>query len=147
TSADMLKLAAPARTVNELQRFLVVGGLAAFINWAARFPLDLVMPFQAAVVGAYVIGMVCGYLLYRRYVFPGSTTPVAVQVRNFIIVNLFGIVIVALLTPLLAHDLLPLLLGEERRELAEAIGHGLAIGTSAATSFVGHKWITFANRT
>jgi len=128
----------------ELRRFLVVGTLAAAVNWGARFPLSAVMPFEYAVVGAYLIGMVAGYFLYRRYVFPQNAAPTFVQARNFVFVNLFGIALVAALAPLLSHRLLPAIIGPG--DLAEAVGHGLAIGTSAATSFVGHKFVTFAHR-
>jgi NitT/TauT family transport system permease protein len=92
------------------------------------------------------VGVLSGYFLYRRYVFPGSAVPVATQARNFVFVNLFGIGIVAVLAPMLSYRLMPLILGDDRA-LAEAIGHGFAIGTSAVTSFFGHKWITFAKRT
>src|SRR5690606_35672070 len=69
-------------------RFIVAGALASLVNWLARFPLDLVMPFAAAVLGAMMIGMICGFLLYDRWVFPGSTRALASKIRDFIAVNL-----------------------------------------------------------
>jgi hypothetical protein len=34
--------------------------------------------------------MTCGFLLYRSWVFPGSTRSLADQIRDFILVNLTG---------------------------------------------------------
>lgn len=102
------------------------------------------MSFEIAVMAAYIVGMTAGYLLYKHYVFPGGDTPTGVQIRNFVLVNLVGIVIVATLSSVLANQVLPNLIGA--KDLREALAHGLAIGTSAATSFVGHKWVTFARQ-
>jgi energy-coupling factor transport system substrate-specific component len=122
--------------------FLLLGTLAASINWLVRFPLSRCMPFEIAVMAAYLIGMTVGYLLYKHYVFPGRHAPLGAQMRNFVLINLIGIVIVAALSSVLANQVLPNLIGA--RDLREALAHGLAIGTSAATSFAGHKWVTFA---
>ena len=127
----------------ELIRFLVFGTLAALINWLARFPLSLFLPFEIAVLGAYAVGMLSGFLLYRRYVFPASSRSLRSQAANFLLVNAVGAVVVVVLAKVLSHHLLPLIFAD--RDLCEAIGHGIAIGTSAATSFVGHKFLTFAS--
>ena len=102
------------------------------------------MSFEIAVMAAYIVGMTVGYLLYKHYVFPGSDAPLGVQIRNFVLVNFIGIIIVATLSSVLANQVLPNLIGA--KDLREALAHGLAIGTSAATSFVGHKWVTFARQ-
>ena len=57
--------------------FLLLGALAASINWLMRFPLSRFMPFEIAVMAAYLLGMAVGYLLYKHYVFPGGQTPLA----------------------------------------------------------------------
>ena len=44
-------------------RFLVAGGSAALVNWLVRFPVELVLPFFAALIIAACIGMACGFLL------------------------------------------------------------------------------------
>lgn len=132
------------RLDSEVLKFLVVGALAALINWLARFPLSWVMTFEHAVIGAYAIGMVSGYLLYRRYVFTTANSPVWLQVTKFAVVNAVGIVVVTLVASALARIVLPQFLSDQA--LIEAIAHGAAIGTSAVTSFFGHKWFTFARR-
>ncbi len=122
-------------------KFLVAGGLATAINWLVRFPLSTVLPFTAAVALAYMIGMVAGFVLYSRWVFPGTTTPLANQIGRFIAVNIAGGVAVVALAPLLAQAFAG---GGLDQGPAEAIGHGFAIAVGAVINYFGHKLITFA---
>jgi energy-coupling factor transport system substrate-specific component len=125
----------------QVARFLLLGGLAAAINWVARFPLSLVMPFEAAIIVAYLIGMTAGFTLYRAYVFPGSQRPLAQQTVIFLAVNLAGAVIVLGV----ATGLLAALSGISMPMVArEGLAHGFAIGVGAVFNFFGHKLLTFA---
>ncbi len=128
---------------DERCRFLVAGAIAALVNWLARFPLDLVMPFAAAVVLATAIGMVCGFLLYRAWVFPGSDRPLIVQIRDFVLVNLIGIAVMVSVAIVLRSLLLAAALNEM---VAAAVAHAAGIAIGAAANFVGHRHITFRNR-
>ena len=122
-------------------RFLLLGGLAAAINWLVRFPLSAVLPFDLAVVAAYAIGMSAGFVLYRRHVFPGSSRPVVEQGLIFLVVNLIGAVVVLGLTWLF----LALLSGLDwPLVVRQGLAHGLAIGLGAVVNYFGHKTITFA---
>lgn len=129
---------------SELPIFLLLGSLAALVNWVVRFPLSLFLSYECAVMGAYLIGMTCGYLLYGRYVFRNGNAPILVQICKFMLVNAVGIVMVVVVASVLANFMAPFVTSD--RGLAEAVSHGLAIGTSALTSFVGHKRFTFAQR-
>lgn len=128
------------KDVPQIVRFLLLGGFAAAVNWLARFPLSVVLPFHLAVLVAYVIGMSVGFTLYRRYVFPGSTRPLVEQSAIFLGVNLLGAVVVLGLTwaflAMMPHHDWPLV-------IKEGLAHGLAIGVGAAVNFVGHKTLTF----
>ena len=55
--------------------FVALGGCAAAANWLSRFPLEYFMSFSAAVVVAYMVGMVIAFTLFNRYVFPASPRP------------------------------------------------------------------------
>lgn len=129
-----------ART-HQVARFLLVGGLAAAVNWLLRFPLSLVLPMTGAVFVAYAIGMSVGFTLYRKYVFPGSSRPIAQQTMIFIAVNLVGAVVVLGIT----LGLLAL-----QGNLAypafvkEGLAHGIAIGIGAVVNFLGHRSLTFS---
>lgn len=121
-------------------RFLLLGGLAAAINWLSRMPLSLILPLSAAVLVAYGIGMTAGFLLYQTYVFPGSTRSTSHQIVTFLLVNLAGATVVLALTLALVElqGGLPLSLPTK-----EALAHGIAIGVGAVVSFFGHKFLTF----
>ena len=128
---------------DERCRFLVAGALAALVNWLARFPLDLVMPFAAAVVVATAVGMTCGFLLYRAWVFPGSDRSLMVQIRDFVLVNLIGIAVMVAAAIVLRSLLLAAAVPEI---VAAAAAHAVGIGMGAAANFLGHRHITFRNR-
>jgi len=125
---------------NQVVRFLLHGGTAALINWLVRFPLALAMPNDAAIIVAYAIGMSAGFALYRRYVFPGSTVPIAKQIAVFLLVNAVGAVVVLGIT-LFILAVLPTSVGPQA--MREGFAHGLAIGFGAVSNFFGHKLLTF----
>jgi energy-coupling factor transport system substrate-specific component len=122
-------------------RFLVCGGIAAAVNWLARFPLSLVLPFEAAVLAALGVGMVCGFLLYRRFVWPEPDVPLFRLVGRFIAVNLVNAAGILVVTLLLA-----MLLGKTGAPLwlAEGAAHAIGIAAGAVLNYVGHSRITFA---
>lgn len=124
----------------QILRFLLLGGLAAAINWLVRFPLSLVLPFSWAILVAYAIGMTAGFTLYRAYVFPGSTGPMGRQVAVFLMVNAFGAVVVWSVAMALVAEVLPAI---GYGFMPEATAHGIAIGVGAAANFIGHKFLTF----
>lgn len=124
----------------QVVRFLLLGGLAAAVNWLIRFPLSAMMPFEAAVLVAYVIGMSVGFTLYRHYVFPGSTRPIIEQTLTFLGVNLVGAVVVMVIANALLGLLAPLGWPDF---VVEGGAHGVAIGIGAVVNFFGHKLITF----
>lgn len=128
----------------QVLRFLILGGFAALVNWAVRFPLSLVMPFPAAVAVAYAIGMTVGFSLYRRYVFPGAGKPLTYQATMFVTVNLVtAVLVMTVATTLVSAPFLePLPL-----QMREGLAHGFAIGLGAAFNFVGHKLLTFVEVT
>lgn len=124
----------------QIVRFLLLGGLAAAINWLARFPLSLVMPFPAAVFVAYLIGMSAGFTLYRAYVFPNSPQPIALQATLFLLVNALGAIVVMAVSLALLDHLLPMV---GWWLMPEAVAHGTGIAIGAVVNFVGHKYLSF----
>ena len=124
-------------------RYLLLGGLAAGVNWSSRFAWGMIMPFGAAVIAAYATGMVVAFLLFRAFVFPGSRTPIQRQVRNFILVNLLGVAQTWALSLILVDKVLPAVGWTFQ---PHAIGHAVAIAAPTVTSWFGHRYLTFANR-
>src|SRR5688572_22801200 len=55
--------------------FVATGSVAAIVNLASRYFLDFAMPFELAVVLAYLAGMVVAFLLFQRMIFGNPGTP------------------------------------------------------------------------
>lgn len=119
--------------------FLAVGGTAAAVNWLARWLFRHWTSYGVAVALAYGCGFVAGFLLSRRYVFPGSSRPVSVQAREVLLVNLAWFPVVWITSLLLAPQLLHWGAGH----WSEGIAHGIATGLPAFGSFLIYKLHTF----
>lgn len=130
-----------AEALLKVLRYLVLGGLAAGVNWGSRFAWNQIMPFAAAVIVAYVTGMVTAFILFRVFVFPESQAPLARQIRNFVLVNMVGASLTWLLSIWLVEHLFPSI---GFRFYPEAVGHALAIAAPTITSWFGHRYLTFA---
>jgi putative flippase GtrA len=138
TASDERESGAEAR---RFTKFVALGAIAAFANWASRFPLERFMSFSAAVVVAYMVGMVVAFTLFSRFVFPASSQPRHAQVKFFVLVNIAGILQVWAVSMLLRYGLFPKLGLPE--SIAEPLAHGLAIGVPTISSYFGHKYLTF----
>jgi putative flippase GtrA len=120
--------------------FVALGGVAAAVNFGSRLLYSIVLPFEIAIVAAYLTAATLGFLLFRRFVFPGSPRPVREQSIAFLIVSLAGmaqtwgvsVVIVRFVWPAMG---LP---GH-----GEAIAHLIGICVPIITSYFGHKRLTF----
>ena len=124
-------------------KFLVAGAGASLVNWLARFPLEYVMPFAAAVLGAMVVGMICGFLLYDQWVFPGSVRPLARKIRDFVAVNIASQAVMFVVS-IGVRELL--LLADWSVTVAGAAAHLIGIAMGAFFSYFGHRSITFGAR-
>jgi len=122
-------------------RFLLTGGFAALVNLATRYALNLAMPFEAAVVAAYLIGMATAYIFSRLFVFDGSGRSVGSEFSRFAIVNAFALILVWLISVGLARTVFPAL---GLRWYADDIAHFIGVLAPAVTSYLGHKHFTFA---
>jgi putative flippase GtrA len=128
-----LRLTTPAR-------FVLAGGLAAMANFAARFGFSAFMPYGAAIVIAFFVGMTVAFVLNRYCVFSGSTRPIHQQMFWFVTINMLALLQTLLVSLLLARVLLP------RAGVswhAEEIAHAVGIAVPIFTSYIGHKQLTF----
>jgi putative flippase GtrA len=121
-------------------RFLAAGGVAAAANWGSRFVFSRWMPFEAAVVLAYGVGMITAFVLMRAFVFAAHTRPALPQAGRFAVVNLAAVLQTLVVSVLLARWALPAM-GVEHN--AEAIGHLGGVLFPVVTSYFGHRFYTF----
>ncbi len=121
-------------------RFVLAGAVAALVNFASRLLLSNYLPYAAAIVLAYLLGMATAFLLNRRYVFRGSTNRLHQQIAWFVAVNALALLQTLVVSLLLADLVLPRAgVTWHAREIAHAAG----IVVPIFTSYLGHKKWTF----
>ena len=123
-------------------RFLSTGGVAAIVNLLSRYELNKTMSFGAAVVLAYLVGMITAYVLARRFVFQSSGRSVASELKRFTIVNVFSLVLVWSISIGLAKYLFPAI-GFVWHP--DDIAHFIGVAAPAAASYFGHRAYTFSS--
>jgi len=125
----------------EFARFIAIGGLAALVNLVSRYLLDFVMPFEAAVVLAYMVGMVFGFFLFQKLIFGGSGGHRSRRLIRFVQVNILGAALAWAISSLMARLILPALSWQYYPfEFAHLVG----VGAPAISSYFLHKHYTFA---
>ena len=134
-----------ARTLvlGEFGRFLVTGGIAAGVNVLSRWLFNFVMPFEAAVVVAYLVGMITAYLLAKLFVFEASGRSAGDEFFRFALVNVVALAQVWLVSVGLARYLFPAI-GFDWH--AEDVAHLIGVVIPAVTSYLGHRHFSFAAR-
>ena len=126
--------------VPQFIRFLFAGGVAAAANFCSRFVFSQWLPYEAAIVCAYLVGMAVAFALMRKTVFPTSTKPLWQQVAKFSAVNLLSVAQTLLVSVAMARWGLPAL-GVTSH--VEAIAHASGVAVPAVSSYFGHKFLTF----
>jgi putative flippase GtrA len=121
-------------------KFVMIGGIAALVNFVSRYYVYRMMDFKVALVLAYITGMLVAFILYKAFVFPSTKNSLAKSWSYFVMVNLIGICICWLVSVIFAYYILPIFGVEQRRfEIAHLIG----IVAPMFTSFIGHKYFSF----
>lgn len=121
-------------------RFLLAGGTAALANFGSRICLSYWMPYVPAIIVAYVVGMITAFVLNRLFVFTSSQNPIHNQIYWFILVNVAAVTQTALISVWLADYVLPML---HVYNQTQTIAHAVGVTVPIATSYVGHKHLTF----
>lgn len=127
----------------EFLKFLAAGGVAALVNLATRYIVNRYMPFEAAVVVAYLAGFVTAYALSRMFVFQKSGRRRRVEILRFAIVNVVSLIVVWVVSVGLARVVFPAL---NFTWHAEDVSHLIGVLAPAVTSYFGHRFYTFARR-
>lgn len=123
--------------------FLLCSGTALVLNFLSRIVLSVFIPYGAAVLVAYGIGMLTAFLLSKRYVFPHSSNPLRREVTLFVTINLAWLPVIWLASIWLGDHVLPHFMNEP---LAHALAHGISITLPALINFAFHKFLTFRER-
>jgi putative flippase GtrA len=120
--------------------FILTGCLAAAVNFGSRIVYSLWVEFSAAVILAYITGMVTAFILARAFVFRASKRAFHHSILLFVVVNLLAVAQTWTVSMLLAYLLLPAM----RVELfVQEIAHGIGVVVPVFTSYLGHKYWSF----
>ena len=120
--------------------FLLTGGIAAAVNFGSRILCNQWMGFSAAIVLAYITGMVTAFVLARLFVFRDSQRALHHSALYFVLVNGVAVLQTWAISLLLADWLLPALgVHQYVHELAHAAG----VVVPVFTSYLGHKHLSF----
>lgn len=126
--------------MNEIVRFLIVGGVSALLNWSSRFIFSLWFSYEASVTLSFFVGLLSGFLLMRLFVFKKSDKGFTRQAAYFIAVNMFALALTWSISVYLARHLFPAI---GFTNGAEGIAHLIGICAPILTSYFGHKYLTF----
>lgn len=120
--------------------FLLTGGFAAAVNWGSRIAYNLWMPYSAAIIVAYITGMITAFVLAKRFVFTSSTQSTRHSVLFFTLVNLVAVLQTWVVSVGLAYYVFPRLgFSWHARDVAHAFG----VAVPVFSSYVGHKKWSF----
>jgi putative flippase GtrA len=120
--------------------FLLTGGLAALVNFGSRIIYSQALPYSAAIVAAYITGMVTAFVLARRFVFRETTRPVRQSALYFILINMLAVLQTLLVSIALAWYLLP---AAGITRFAPELAHAVGVMVPVFTSYLGHKNLSF----
>lgn len=123
--------------------FLLAGGSSAVINILSRIALNWILPYEAAIVLAYLLGMTVAYLLNKHFVFETSGRGVVSESWRFALVNLAAVVQVWVVSVDLAYIVLPAL-GFSWH--TETVAHVIGVAVPVFTSYLAHKHFSFATK-
>jgi putative flippase GtrA len=124
----------------QFAKFLLVGGLAASLQWGSRFIFAIWMSYSFAVLAAYAVGLSSAYVLNAVFVFPASGRSRGSEILYFTAVNLAALPLVWGLSMLFGAILFPHVMDQGP---AEAAGNAVGILSPVAINFLLHKKFTF----
>jgi putative flippase GtrA len=120
--------------------FVFAGGLAACVNFFSRMLLSHWLAYSAAIVVAYLLGMITAFTLNRLLVFKQVSHSMRHQVFWFTIVNVAAVLQTLAISLVLAEWLFPRM---GFRWHPESVAHAFGVAVPVVTSFVGHKYLSF----
>jgi putative flippase GtrA len=120
--------------------FLLTGGTAAAVNFGSRIVYNHWFSFSAAVILAYLTGMITAFILARLFVFTESRQDIRRSVLFFCLVNLVAIAQTWVISMGLAYYVLPAM-GVTR--FVPEIAHAVGVAVPVFTSYIGHKRLSF----
>jgi putative flippase GtrA len=121
--------------------FILAGTLSSIVSLLARCGFSLVVPYEAAVVLAQIVGVLVAFSLNRLFVFQQSQRAIASALPRFFLVNVMSLIIVTTISSLCYRLILPALSIQFHPGIISQVA-GLA--ASALPGFFAHKYFSFS---
>jgi len=129
------------RGLTTFMSFLFCGGLAAGANLGSRWLFSHWLPYIAAIVLAYLVGMLTAFLLFKFFVFNSAKSKrIPRETIWFIAVNALALLQTLGISLGLADYVFPWL---GMRFYSQDIAHCLGVAFPVLTSFFAHNRLTF----
>jgi putative flippase GtrA len=125
---------------SQFARFIIVGGAAAAVNFASRIVINAWLSYAWSVALAYLVGMATAFVLNRMFVFKDAARAIHHQAFWFVVVNAVALVQTLVVSVGLAKWIFPKL-GFHWHE--ETLAHMVGIIVPLASSYLGHKHVSF----
>jgi len=130
------------RGVTTFMSFVVCGGIAACANLGSRRLFSHWLPYPAAIVLAYLIGMLTAFLLFKFFVFDsGGSRRILRETLWYTAVNALALLQTLGISIGLAEYVFPWL---GMRFYPYDIAHCIGVAFPVITSFFGHNFLTFS---
>ena len=125
---------------NQVFRFILFGGLAAFANITSRIIFSKFFSYELSIIFSFLIGLTIAFTLMRKYVFVFKKNHIYRQIRRFILINILSLMQTFFIS--LGLNLL-LSLIVNKVQLVELIAHIVGVSFPVITSYFAHKYFTF----
>ena len=124
----------------QIYKFLLAGGLAAFINILSRTIFSNFFSYEISIIFAFILGLTTAFLLMRKYVFDLKKKLIFNQIIRFLIINVITLFQTLFITISLKFvlNIFFINLG-----LIEFIAHVIGVSFPVLTSYFAHKYYTF----
>lgn len=120
--------------------FLLSGGIAAAANFGSRIVFSHWLPYAAAIILAYLVGMTTAFILMRKLAFKETSNSQRTQIAWFVVVNALALLQTLAISLLLAKWIFPWF---GIRYLDQTIAHAIGVAVPVVTSYLGHKSLSF----
>tara|TARA_B100001029_G_scaffold48172_1_gene38230 strand:- start:8862 stop:9284 length:423 start_codon:yes stop_codon:yes gene_type:complete len=119
--------------------FILAGASAASINFFSRLLLRNYLDLVISAILAYSIALIIAFFLYRKWVFPFSSTPFKTQSTRFLVIQISCMPIVIFIFSMLAS----LFYNLGMSTFSEPLAHAISIGMPALITFLLYKLFVF----
>ncbi len=127
----------------QLATFVLTGGIAALANLAARWVLNHAMPYVAAVILAYLVGMTVAFLLARTFVFTEKAAHWHHEYARFALVNMVSLLVVLGVSVGMLNIVLPAI---GWHSYAAETAHLAGVASPILLSYYAHKHFSFGRK-